>query len=240
MTIVSCIQAPRDLIGLPANTIGTLTLAHEAPVVGKINFSMAQTVARGTLTVDTLVVAPGVVLDLTTAGKAANNDINNVAQVQVSVNVTGGVHLDFGTTASPYSFKGGVIDESATTGGVQTWLAADSTNVFPGAETFVGGTGNDQVNFLDFRSDTANFASGGSDIAAFRAFQPDPITFAIDSTAFNKVQGFQLDDELDFVVAGGNIAAGGLFSTGGGAASAPVGVNAVLNTLHFTTPTPST
>jgi len=224
---------PLGLVG-GINRIDDLFLTHTNPAGGNVNFTMAQTLTSavaGDMIVQNLHVA-GINLNLVTAGKATNNFILNVSDVKANVNIEGGTHLDFGTTAAgAYGFKTGVIDASKTTGGVNTWLAGDSTNVTPGTETFIGGSGNDRVHFLDFRSDVANFTQGGSDVAEYHTFQALN-TFAVNSTGYLKVIGFTLDDALEFHASTVAPGAGGLFSTLPTAAPNAVAAGDPLVTLN--------
>jgi hypothetical protein len=214
--------------------LGDLTLTHQPPVALNANNTLMMNGAAGApLTIDTLTVPAGNgLVTINSAGAAADNVITKVDAVAANVEITGGTHLTFGSKANPYDFAGGTIDATTDTGGVTTWLSA----ALGPAQTFVGGAGNDIVNFIGANDAIANFANGGVDTAVFHNSAPSgPIT---GPNIFINVDNFVAADAVDLKVADINATlpggAGVLEHTNG---SGPVVAGEAINAFQFQTGT---
>ena len=159
--------------------LGTLTLSHTLPVgLGQVlNFTMDSTaaVAPLELTVDSLVVAssaPALALvAVDSIGNAALNQITDINGVSANVTISGSTPINFGDSiANGYLLVGGTIDASADTGTVTTFLSA-TTGAGTGvaAQTFIAGTGTNNVTVANSGGDVIDFSHGGTDTVTFTA-----------------------------------------------------------------------
>ena len=182
------------------SNLGTLTLSHTLPVgLGQVlNFTMDSTaaVAPLELTVDSLVVAssaPALALvAVDSTGNAALNQITDVNGVSANVTISGSTPINFGDQPRQrLSLVGGTIDASADTGTVTTFLSA-TTGAGTGvaAQTFIAGTGTNNVTVANSGGDVIDFSHGGTDTVTFTALPVRRNLLADTALHYNNVLGF--------------------------------------------------
>ena len=133
-------------------------------LVGVINLTMAQTAVGGAQHIESLNVTVGNLVNLTSAGNADFNEIDQAQNINANMAITGPKELHIGLQVA-YDFAGGIIDAStqgtAGQNGLQIAIGA-------GSQTVVTGVGNDFVAVTTSDAvDQINIATGGSDIVRF-------------------------------------------------------------------------
>ena len=146
-------------------------------LLGQVNLTMSQTATGGTQNIDHFHVTVGNLVNLTSAGNATTNLIEDVRDVNANVSISGAHQLNFGflgtnslatNAANAYDFAGGIIDATAMTGGLSIGLAE-------GSQTLALGKGNDLVHEWTSANGEPDFinlgglADGGSDNVVFHA-----------------------------------------------------------------------
>jgi hypothetical protein len=198
-------------------------------LLGTVTLTMAQTATGGTQNINDLDVVVGNQLNLTSAGNAATNLIQNVAGVDANVLISGPHNLLFGfnpalakatNAANAYDFDGGIIDATAMTGPLSIGLET-------GRQQVALGTGNDLVHIWTAGAGDPKLiqmgplATGGSDTVQFHATTQDG-TLSITPTTlgtinYTRIEGFNVND-----IPNGNAHDTIQIDAGGGAFEIPI------------------
>jgi hypothetical protein len=137
---------------------GTINLNYQnAGALNIINFEMAGGQQLGVLTTQ----AGTEVLNLASTG-ANPNQIANASGINGNIVVTGGTNLTIGSLANAYDEAGGVIDAQAMTGNLTAFVGV-------GAQTIIGGQGNDTIwlTVSVVTTDLIDLTAGGNDTVVF-------------------------------------------------------------------------
>jgi len=186
-----------------------------ATLLGQVNLTMAQTATGGTQSIDDLDLVVGNLLNLTSAGNATTNLIEDVSGVNAHVSIFGSHQLNFGFLAAnakatnagnAYDFDTGIVDAAAHTGALLVGLDT-------GKQQVALGTGNDLVHIWTAGNDgnakliqLGTLAGGGSDIVELHDVFDDATDSIVPSTLANinytRIEGFNVANDIIRIDAG--------------------------------------
>jgi len=180
-------------------------------LLGQVNLTMAQTATGGTQNIDHMHVVVGNLVNLTSAGNATTNLIEDVSDVNANVAITGAHNLLFGfnpalskaTNAShAYDFNTGIIDATAQgTANADPAIKSLQIGLEDGAQTLALGIGNDLVH--EWSSDAVDhinlgpLATGGADTVVFHdVFTNGSLTVTAGGTNYTQLLGFNVANDV--------------------------------------------